>query len=224
MQSAEGVGSRGARIFTELAVIVVGVLIALAADRWNEARVDRTAEAVYLERFEEEIREDSARAGAYLESRPSIVAGLDSLIAFMDGSPPPENLVATLLFVSNELTLPPVIAWGEIQASNSLRLITDVDVRSALMTYYARRDRILLSWLRQDGRGRDPLWDELYRTGVFDPGAEFGSPSALPVEVLRAWPGVRELLVALGTGHYFQRRNAESVQEAAGVALEILRR
>jgi hypothetical protein len=224
MQRAEGVGRRSVRIVVELMVIVVGVLIALAADRWNEARSDRAEEAAYLDRFLEEIQEDSARAADYMEGRPSIIAGLDSLISFVDGVGPAGNLVQTMLSVSNELALPPVIAWSEIQASNSLHLITDPEVRAALTIYYGRRDRILLQWTRQDSRARDPLWDELYRTGLFDPKTEFGARTTLDLEAFRTWPGIRELLLALGAGHYFQRNNAESLQRAAGVVLQALRR
>ena len=204
-------------------VIIGGVLIALAADRWNQARSDRALEAAYVVRFVEEIKEDSAHAAVYLQDRPTVVAGLDSLISFVDGSAPPPNLVATILSVSTELALPPVVAWTEIQASNSLDLIEDPEVRAALTTYYASRDRSRLMLSRQDSRGRDPLWDDLYRIGLFDPKDETGAPTSQDVEVFRSWPGIRQLLVALGAGHYFQRNNAIRVLEAASVSLTALR-
>jgi hypothetical protein len=204
-------------------VIIVGVLIALAADRWNQARSDRASEAAYLVRFVEEIEEDSARAASYLQNRASVIAGLDSLIAFVDGSAPPSNLVATLLSVSSELALPPVVAWSEIQATNSLAVISDPQVRAVLTTYYTSRDRTLLMGIRQERRGRNPLWDELYRTGLFDPKDDFGARPSQGANDFRSWPGIRQGLTALGAGHYFQRNNATNVLEAARVALEALR-
>lgn len=222
MPRSEGVGRRSARILTELVVIVAGVLIALAADRWNQSRADRALEAAYLGRFVEEIAGDSARAAAYLEDRPSILAGLDSLVAFVDGSPPPPNLVATVLSVSEELVLPPVVAWTEIQASNALGVISDPGLRAVLADYYASRDRTMLMWSRQDSRARNPLWDELYRMGLFDPKDEFGAPPRHS-DAFRSWPGIRRSLFALGAGHYFQRYNADAVLDAASAALGRLR-
>jgi len=224
MQRSEGAGWRSARIATELVVIVAGVLIALAADRWNQGRADRASEAAYLGRFVEEIARDSANAATYLEERPSTLAGLDSLIAFVDGAPPPPNLAATLLAASDELVFPPVVAWTELRASNSLDVIRDPETRAALTDYYASRERNLLQWSRQDSRARNPLWDELYRMGVFDPKApEFGAVPSQAFDGFRSWPRIRPLLLALGAGHYFQRYNANSLLEAAIEALGQLR-
>ncbi len=222
MHRGEGVGGRSARILAELLIIVVGVLLALAADRWNQARSERALEAAYLGRFVQEIRADSASAAQYLEGRPSIIAGLDTLIAFVDGAEAPPNLVATLNRVSGELSLPAPVAWTEIQATNSLDVIIDPDIRAALTEYYATRDRLQLMWRRQDSRARDPLWDQLYGMGLFDPRSEFGAPPRTGVEAFRSWPDIRRLLVALGAGHYFQENNAERTLQATHVALETL--
>jgi hypothetical protein len=223
MQRSEGVGLRSARILAELVVIIVGVLLALAADRWNQARSARASEASYLERFAEEIQEDSARAAYYLERRPSLIAGLDSLIYFVDGADAPPNLVTTLISVSSELSLLPPVAWTEIQATNSLDVIRDPDIRGALTGYYATRDRLQLMWRRQDSRARDPFWDQLYGMGLFDPKSSFEAPPSQGLEEFRAWPDMRRLLLALGAGHYFQENNAERTLEATSVALAALR-
>ena len=207
----------------ELMVIVVGVMIALAADRWNQARSDLATEAAYLVRFVEEISADSARADEYLQSGPAILAGLDSLIAFVDGGPAVPNVVETVLSVSDELRLLPAVAWTEIQASNSLDVIRDAELREALTAYYGARERWLLQWSRQDSRARNPLWDELYRTGVFDPNEEWRSPPSLDPDVLREWPGMRQLLLGVGSGHYFQRNIADQVIAGAHAALDDVR-
>ncbi len=223
MPRSEGVVPRSARILTELLVVVVGVLLALAADRWNQARSERALEAAYLERFTEEIQADSTSAAQYLVRRPSIISGIDTLIAFVDGADAPPNLVATLTSVSGELSLPPPVAWIEIQATNALAVISDPDIRAALTGYYATRERLQLMWRRQDGRARDPFWDQLYGLGIFDPKIDFEAPPRAGLEEFRSWPGMRRLLLALGAGHYFQENNAERTLQASHVALAALR-
>ena len=222
MQGSAGASGRGIRIAAELAVIIVGVLIALAADRWNQAREERVTEATYLGRFVAEIRDDSARASAYLDGRPSVIASLDSLVEFVDGGPPPGNLPSTTLAVASELTLNPAVTWSEIQASRSLDAISDPVARAALTTYYGSRERQLLMWSRQDSRGRDPFFDAVYRIGVFDPDEAFGSAGSLDLDAFRNSPGIRELLLAVGAGHYFQRQVANQLIRNANTALAVL--
>jgi hypothetical protein len=45
------------RLLSELAVIVVGILLALAADSWWEERQERALELEYLEAFREDVRQ-----------------------------------------------------------------------------------------------------------------------------------------------------------------------
>lgn len=112
--------SRVAKLSMELVVIILGVLVALAADRWNQTRIDRAVQDAYLARFVREIRADSVRAAEYVDTLPGIAAALDSLESFIAGGAEPPELVATTLAVSVELELPQPVTWAEIQASNSL--------------------------------------------------------------------------------------------------------
>ncbi|MDA0311147.1 MAG: hypothetical protein O2992_03400 [Gemmatimonadetes bacterium] len=205
MPRSEGVGRQSGRIATEFIVIMLGVLLALAADRWNQARTDQATGAAYLVRFVEEIVADTASAAAYLRDRPLILSRLDSLIAFVDGGTPPPDLVATISSVTHELALSPAVAWREIQASNTLDVIASAELRKVLTKYYASREMTLLYLTRKDSRGRDPLFDNLFRTGLYDAHTEPGSPSELDPRVLREWPEMRPLLLSVGTAHHFKR-------------------
>ena len=46
----------------EIALVVIGILIALQVNNWNESRKDRTAEAYYLDQLKQEIEYNLARA------------------------------------------------------------------------------------------------------------------------------------------------------------------
>ena len=211
------------RMVLEFSIIVLGVLVALAADRWNQARAEQSAEAAYLSRFIGEIRQDSMRAEDYLRRRPAILAALDSLIDFVDGGAAPADLGATQLVVSEELRIPPPNVWSEIQASSTLGVVRSLELREVLVTYYGvRRPQLVIQRDRQDRRGRDPFVDAVYLIGVFDPRDEFGSSSNPDTQAFRAWPDMAQLLVAVGTGHYFQRGIAQLLIDAAGMALQEL--
>jgi hypothetical protein len=75
----------------ELAIVVVGVLIALAADRWNEVRVQRGTAEDYLARLEADLAVDlveyreAARAAVQIDSAALYVLGVHR------GQPVPES-------------------------------------------------------------------------------------------------------------------------------------
>jgi hypothetical protein len=223
------------RLTAEFFVIVLGVLVALAADRWNQARSDAELDAAYLERFTAEIRADSIRAEDYLRRLPSTLAARDSLLDFVNGSPPPPNLTATTIRAVEEMRLYPPNAWTEIQASRSLTLIRNREAREAISAYYGtQRANHLLNRERADRRGRDPFIDAAYQIGVFDLAGlpldirirDWVEPevrvAVRAVETFRAWPGMQELLIAVGSGHFFQRVVAENVILDTGAALSVV--
>jgi uncharacterized membrane protein YidH (DUF202 family) len=223
------------RLTAEFLVIVLGVLVALAADRWNQDRSGAELDAAYVERFTAEIRADSIRAEDYLRRLPSTLAARDTLLAFVNGSPPPQNLTATILRAVEEMRLYPPNAWTEIQASRSLTLIRNREAREAISAYYGtRRANHLLNRERADRRGRDPLIDAAYQTGVFDLAGlssdvrirDWVEPEVRPAvpaeETFRAWPRMQELLIAVGSGHFFQRVVAENVILDTGAALSAI--
>jgi hypothetical protein len=51
----------------EFVVILLGVLVALAADRWNQSRLESLTEGLYLERLADDLRADSAIATEFLD-------------------------------------------------------------------------------------------------------------------------------------------------------------
>ena len=61
MRATVAKGLMARRLLLEFVVIVLGVLVALAADRWAQDRADRDLEAAYVQRLTNEIRGDSVR-------------------------------------------------------------------------------------------------------------------------------------------------------------------
>lgn len=212
------------RWFGELVVIVVGVLVALAADRWNEARSEADLEGQFLVRLASEIRGDSALVEDYLASLPAIMASRDSLLAFVDGAPPPEGWGPRLIVnASRPLTLPPPLAWTELNATTSLSIIRDATVREALARYYTVDCREAEQRLESLELPRSAFFNALQGIGWIVPDGQGGQ---LPVDsaAFRRWPGMGELLVRVGSMHGGQQITAWRVIQATAVALEHLER
>ena len=224
------------RLAAELLVIVLGVLLALAADRWNEGRADAEAEAAYLERLMNEIRADSIQMAAVVDRLPARLAARDSLVGVLNGEVVLPDFVATVFAASGlQVDLNPPNAWRELETASSLNILRDADVRQAVTHYYrVAREANGRSLIRAQERGRDEFFTTMYQLGFFEP-SPAGAGNAIPslqnllaqqpdpdVEAFREWPNMRLLLNALGGMYMFQTVVAGQLIRETGSTLDIL--
>lgn len=130
-----------ARLAAEGLVIVAGVLIALAVDRWAAAIDDRALEASYLSRLIENLEADSAEVALRIrnaEDRNRLA------VQVLSGSAMADTLRAEewLERLEQISWFAPVDyardAWDELVAGGNLFLIRDPTVRESLSAYYNR--------------------------------------------------------------------------------------
>ena len=163
------------RGFFEVAVILVGVLLALAADRWMTGLDDRAQETALLEQLVENLKADSAQitsaidvAGRRRELAAQVVAG--------GGNRADSELVEYLASVETLSWWIPLEyareTWDDLLATGRLTLIQDPGVRRAMSTYYNRIEwlgRMEQDWDRQiqdHATVARPLLDPLVRMTV----------------------------------------------------------
>jgi len=222
------------RLVAEFVVIVAGVLLALAADRWNQGRADTTLESAYMSRLAAEIRADSVQLESRLQSIPESISARDSLLGVLDGSVTPPNLVLTIARATPAFYLRPPSTWRELEATGSLNVLRDPAVREALSRYYgSQRVTSDRAFERVQNRGREPLYDEMYRLRIFEPTiGEDGKPITALAEAagrivpdiaaFRNSPEVRPLLSGLGSMYFFQAIDVATALRNANAVLEIL--
>ena len=138
---------KAGRIATEFAVVVVGVLVALSADRWVQSLDDRAAEAFYLERLTADLRADSATlvdAIRFATTRGETAFSILELSADPSSSvADPESFLAAFLRVGwfNEVDYA-TSTWSELVASGSTERITDTALRTRLSANVEEQDRV----------------------------------------------------------------------------------
>lgn len=205
------------RLIGEFLVIVLGVLIALAADRWNQERSETVTAEDYLVRVSEEIRSDSVTIERWFAASDRGRAAGDSLKAAMLGTLELDGVRRPVLTAGPALRFPPIVAWEELNNTGALRYIRDADLRRALSTYYASRveaEQVLSSI---EERSRSPYFDVLYPLGLMD-----GTIEPAEFDAFLEVPGGIGLLNGLG-GYLFSADNrAKRVLEAAVRALSAL--
>jgi len=206
------------RFIGEFLVIVVGVLVALAADRWNQERSEAITAEEYLVRVGDEIRSDSLELeGWFARSGRARMIG-DSLRAAMSGARRVEPRGGSHLRAAPALRLAPIVAWEELSNTGALRYIRDADLRRTLSTYYARRVQAEQVLSSVEERSRYPFFDVLYPLGLMD-----GSVEPDEWDAFLDVPGGSHLLN--GVGGYLETADnrAKGLLEAAASALSALK-
>jgi hypothetical protein len=223
-----GSGRRGAqvvaRVVTELAVIVAGVLIALAVQSWYNARVDRRTEQEYLQRLAQDLARDSVTLALLIERRQiSEAVYLDVVTKLQAADSSIGPLIATLV---GPASLPGYnsTTFEELTSSGGWRIIADQNVRSSTMEYYAsvNRYRERLSFIRD--MGYDEMQNLAWETGVFPDAIDSPRPlTAEEMASLRSYPRRDAVLRRARTYHVMTRRILEEWQETLFGSLAIVR-
>jgi len=146
MAKREGAGRPWGRYAAEVATIIVGILLALAADAARQFLADRAKEREVIAALRDEFAVDVQEIGADQEWRASKVAALDLVSEARAGAtkpPPSEELAAAVLSALNwrfYTASHPVL--DDLLTTGRLDLLRSSDLRRALMAFGQERSRI----------------------------------------------------------------------------------
>lgn len=141
-------GISWSRIISEFVVIVFGVLTALAADGWNDARLQRIEEAEYLKRLQADVQHDTAQHGYIIEFMDQKETSLRRLNALLTAQTFSEADTASLLlhlanasnFGWNVGPLARRATYEDLRSSGKLGLIRDPELRGDVINYQSRAE------------------------------------------------------------------------------------
>ena len=142
----------------EIVLVVLGILIALQINTWNEARLEERQESLYLARLLSENQQDLA---SFTRSAEALEKGLESIKnlseAFKDKDLPDSLLVRSMnaylqygsLFPSFS---PSSSTFEDLSSTGNLVVISNMALRDSIVAHYAKhkqvaeRIRISIEW------------------------------------------------------------------------------
>lgn len=134
-------GSLG-RAAAEIGIIVAGVLIALAADSWREARVEAGMAAEYRAALLDDLVADSALYAVFIESGWLDVqaAAVDSIEQFLAEPGRKADPITLVQWLANSLRLgigeKTSATFDDMRSSGRLSYLDDAELRRGLIDYY----------------------------------------------------------------------------------------
>jgi hypothetical protein len=165
----------------EFAIIVAGVLCALAAQSWWQASEERRREHDYLRQLFQDTRENERRLDAAVAVDSVAGVSLGRLAGALFGSAPlpaPDTLAALFrgeAFASSDFQ-PLAGSYGALLMAGDLRLIRSDSVRALLVSYAAslEHEQAMLGLFLQQSAGEP---DRIARPMPFLRGMVFGDAS-----------------------------------------------
>jgi len=149
------------RVAGELAVIIVGVLLALWIEGWRQARTDAVVEQEYLQRLETDLLADSARFAARIVAEERAAASAAAAMRFAnDGWSTGVDTVTVLKNYNfagfiNFLRLQST-TWDDLVSTGNLRILRNAEVRQALGAYHKSATVQFLAEL--DDSRKEKIW------------------------------------------------------------------
>ena len=141
--------SKLGRLATELFVVVLGVMIALAADSWRQGLEEQSIERRYLERLTDDVLGSMSNLTAHRESKAVIAAAAYELARSMEGdaSPLSDDAFLETLFRATQIGFDRQefsdVTYQELVASGNLALIRDPGVREGVVEFHRRLDALI---------------------------------------------------------------------------------
>ena len=134
----------------EIVLVVIGILIALQINNWNEDKKGRIREISFLENLNEDIKSDSLfYERAWFKNYPRKIAGLMKAKDYYQNKVIPNDTVQFLndisfggiygvgRFNSNDRTFQELVSTGNIS------LISNADIRARIGDYYLNQDFLM---------------------------------------------------------------------------------
>lgn len=226
------------RTVAELLVVVVGVVLGLAVDRWVRALDERAEEQALIEQLLEDVEADSVLLARMASSFVDYADLVEQVLQAVDDpafrADDPRAFVATVESAAWWTRLDPEReTWDDLVASGRARLLRDAELRRALARYYGRWE--YLGEIEQRWRPQlDRYWTEI--AGVMPPllrieamrgSAEVASERTITdadvARLLDAFRGDPVLRGSLGTVALLYRFGAPQYESVIVDAAEVLR-
>ena len=136
---------RWVSLFTELVLIVTGILIALAIDGWVQDRKERGSETTYLELLSDDLTLIEAELAQFVEFEKSMLSTgkvfLDavSTVSPSSGDRPLHDMLGELS-VRRTLRLDSAV-YTDLTSTGNMQLIANQDLRRQIVRYFADTER-----------------------------------------------------------------------------------
>lgn len=123
----------------EILLVVIGILIALQVNTWNQQRKDRKLEKQYLQDMLLDLKTDSLALNQVLEVSDQQINAKRALMAFYNGHAYPNDSLINYFFMQVDIMLhfnPATTTLDEMKSTGNISVIRNVKLRRQILKTY----------------------------------------------------------------------------------------
>lgn len=131
----------------EIVLVVIGILIALSLNNWNENRVNRNILTIYTDQLIEEVELNITKLNKVIDEETNLSKHLDTVVEILQKNDlsNPKLLQKSFALLSFEDFHPVSIAFENLKASGEFKLIKNIKLRNAISSSYNTFENIRLT-------------------------------------------------------------------------------
>ena len=132
----------------EIVLVVIGILIALSINNWNEEKKNERVETVFLEDFRSDLKTDVQTLKERINNNTGILADVDSILSTLSNKKQlsKKELVKfynqNLSLASESYFIPEKSTINQFEANSNGHLISSKELKDKLFSYYSTNERI----------------------------------------------------------------------------------
>jgi hypothetical protein len=129
----------------EIILVVIGILIALSINNWNENRKDKLEESKYYCRILEDFQINEKLISETILNISSRIETCKKLIVELNTQPNNKHQLLNdfLIAIRQNVFVPSNIAFQDLTSSGNLKLLTDIPLKNSLIEYNSSLENIL---------------------------------------------------------------------------------
>ena len=123
----------------EIVLVVIGILIALQINNWNENRKQRILERQYLERLVHDLQRDTTYYAGRISGAEQVVLHLDSFLTEMyiplSGPDDVDRIMKHSAFGTDDLNLKKS-TYQELTSTGNMNIFSELSTKESVLEYY----------------------------------------------------------------------------------------
>lgn len=133
--------------FGEILLVVIGILIALSINNWNQNRQNNKILTIYTNQLIEEVELNISKLNKVIEEESKLLKHLDTLVDILKNKDldNPKLTSKSFSLLSFEDFYPETIAFENLKSSGEFKLIENIDLRNSISSAYNSFESIYLT-------------------------------------------------------------------------------
>ena len=123
----------------EIILVVIGILIALSINNWNDQKKNAASELIYYHRILEDFELDKQLISELLEKDNKRIDASKEILLDLDSGTKDKNYLLNkfLLAIRGDVFVPRNVTFKDLISSGNLKLLNDITMKNSLIQYYS---------------------------------------------------------------------------------------